>query len=105
MPSNRSVTRLPFPAARTRNVVRYHHGTAYGLAGSIAVCTKFAPIGYVMPGRLRRFIPKNGSLKVPFCTSPPTTVDGAVALYQPCARYAPDEIAAPSTPTFAEDAS
>src|ERR1044071_5109271 len=104
MPSNCSSTCRP----RTRdavNFVRYHHGTAYGLVESIGRCTKFWPILYDMPGSSRRFIPKNGSLNVPFSTSAPTTVDGAVAVYHPLASYAADEIFSPSTPTFADDCS
>src|SRR5207237_6582648 len=66
-------------------------------------CTKFAPIGYVTPGNSRKLIPKNGSRKTPSSTSEPTTVDGTVARYQSVGRYVGEEIAAPSTPTFADD--
>ncbi len=48
-------------AAGTRKLERYHQGTAKALVGSMAVCTKFPPILYVIPGRLLRFIPKYGS--------------------------------------------
>src|SRR6476646_4773334 len=98
MPSKLRVMRLPRIVDGTRKVVRYHHGTAYGLCGSMSVWTKFAPILNVVPGRSRRFIPKNGSRNVPFSTKAPTTVDGTVALYQSVGRYAVAEIAAPSVP-------
>src|SRR5947207_9622220 len=102
MPSNWSSTCRPRGRAIS-NVVRYHHGTANGLSESIGRCTKFCPILYDMPGRSRRFMLKNGSRYTPVSTSAPTTVDGTVTLYQWRARYDGDEIAAPSTPTFAED--
>src|SRR4051812_37968170 len=103
MPSKLSVMRLPRIDAGTRNVVRYHHGTVYGLWGSMSVCTKFAPILNVVPGSSRRFIPKNGSRYRLSSTRAPTTVDGTVARYQSPGLYEGEEISAPSTPTFAED--
>src|SRR5438094_5258145 len=104
MPSNWSRTWRPRGRAIS-NVVRYHHGTANGLSESIGRCTKFWPILYDMPGRSRRFMPKNGSLYTPVSTNAPTTVDGTPTLSQPRARYVGDEIVAPSRPAFADDCS
>src|SRR6266567_2558543 len=102
MPSNCSNTCLPRELAAL-NVVRYHQGTAKGLVESIGVCTKFAPIGYVIPGNARMFIPKNGSRYTRSSTRAPTTVEGTVARYQWLGRYDADEILPPFTPTFADD--
>src|SRR5205823_3182665 len=106
MPSKPSVTRRPRIDAGTRNVVRYHHGFANGEVESIGRCTKFLPMSYVIPGSLRMFIPKNGSGYRCASTMAPTMVEGTVV---PCqrrvkARYAGDEIFAPSLPTLSDEA-
>src|SRR2546425_12135394 len=64
---------------------------------------KRSPMGYVVPGIARRFMPKYGSRYVPFSTKAPTTVFGTVTLYQSLGLYPGLERVAPFSATCAED--
>src|SRR5919199_5734831 len=103
MPLNCSHTdRLRVDAGRS-NSRRYHHDTLYGLSAGIGSSANCDPIGYVVPGMLRRFVPKYGFANVPSSTSAPTTVPGTVAACHPDVEKPGCEIASPVAFTAADD--
>src|SRR5947207_3435818 len=85
------------------NSRRYHHDTRYGLSDGIGSSANWLPIGYVVPGMARRFIPVYGSGYRPLSTSAPTTVPGTDAACHPGAANPGREIASPCGLTFADD--
>src|SRR5437868_58561 len=94
---------FPLKLAGRTNSLRYHQGTMKGLSCCIAILEKFAPIGYVTPGRDRRFIPKNGS-GYTFCfTNAANTVVGTLAAYQSFGWNAGVERVSPFSATLHED--
>src|SRR6266700_2453451 len=106
MPSKCSTTRRPCAPGGRLNSVRYHHETRNGLSSGMGSVANNAPMGYVSPGRARRFIPTYGSPYAPAVTSAPTTVEGTVAAYHPRVTNPGREMAgpaAPAAPTRADD--
>jgi hypothetical protein len=66
---------------------------------------KRSPIGYVVPGMSRRFIPKYGSSYTPFSTSAPTTVFGTRMRCQPLVSRPGREVVSPPPVTSADERS
>src|SRR5712692_10621406 len=103
MPSRWSAKARGESAGGNVNSVRYHQAGLNGLSAGMGKSVKRSPMGYVVPGIARRFMPKYGSRYVPFSTSAPTTVFGTVTLYQPLGRYPGLERVSPFSATWAED--
>src|SRR6187549_416692 len=103
MPSKLRKTARPPSVAGRSNSFRYHHPRANGLPGDMGRSEKFFATGYVMPGSVRRFIPKNGSGYVPFSTRAPTTVLGTVIADHAEASKPGCDTVSPPAATWAED--
>src|SRR5580704_12653349 len=96
---------FPRNAEGITNSLRNHHGTMKGLSCAIGRLTKVCPMGYVIPGSLRRFMPKYGSGRCLALTSAATTVVGTVTAYQPCGRNLSVETTSPGESTLYSDCS
>src|SRR4029453_16862785 len=105
MPSRFRKTARPPSVAGRANSFRHHHPRANGLSGAMGRSEKFFATGYVIPGNVRRFIPKNGSGYVPFSTRAPTTVLGTVMADHAEASKPGCDTDSPPASTRAEDCS
>src|ERR1700687_1694 len=94
---------FPLKLGGRTNSLRYHQGTMKGLSGCIGMLEKFAPMGYVTPGKVRRFVPKNGSGYTLCLTRAATTVVGTVTAYQSLGWKAGVETVSPFASTLQED--
>src|SRR5487761_212395 len=103
MPSKCSQTVRPSKFMGIVSSVRYHHEDAKGLSFGIGKLAKLAPMGYVVPGIFRRFMPKSGSGYVPSATSAATTVDGILVECQAAAGKPGVEIWPPVASNLQDD--
>lgn len=98
IPSNASHVRTPVGAAGTSTSVRHHQAGRYGLSSGMG------RNDHVQPGTDCRFVPNSASPSRPASYSAPATVPGARAAIHAASSKPGTEMAAPSSPTCADDA-